>query len=303
MNKKKILFLLTFFLLSFLIIPQKTLSAESSTISVQPSLIDDIYLNPGQSSDYKFTIKNKSGNDKNITLVVKAFTSGEEPGTPIFSDEQGNSIDSPIIDWISFEEEKFKIEKNKEKEVSFNILVPSEAAPGGYFAAIFAREEGANDPDHINIKSEIGTLLTMNVAGLDSDELNITKYSKRKSFLYPETLFIVEAENNTTNYLKPEVSIKILNILGKEIDSIELENKNFLPGDKRMWEREYSVPCMIAGIYKAELNISFNDISKTEAIYLFSISKTFYIVILVLLIVLLLMLLYKRRGNKTKIKT
>jgi len=298
MNKKLIFLLFSIFLLTIgLAIPQKINANSINSLGISPSLIDNISLKPGEEGKYKLTIINKSPETKKVRLEIRAFVSGKTAGIPIFYDENGDLISSPITEWVSFEKQTFNIKPQENKKIDFTISIPKNAVPKAYSAAIFAQEINSNS-ESIKINPEVGTLVILNVAGAESDNLNITKFKIKKAFLSSQLSFLIELKNDTPNYLKPAVSIDIHNIFGRKIKTVKLENKNLLPQDKRNWETAIEIPKNTIGIYKANLKVLFDGRRKSEIIRFFAISKAmFYVSILILLIIILIILLLFRQRK------
>lgn len=145
--------------LPFCIIPWNNVFA----LSVSPAIIE-LAGDPGSVLSGSLTIVNTKENAQDLFVSYENFEPSEDAGTPRFiGGETG------LATWIS-SETSFSIISGEAKNLPFTIRIPSDAQPGGYFAAIFTGNQPPSlGGGEVSIGGRLGVLILLRVEG-DIDE-------------------------------------------------------------------------------------------------------------------------------------
>ncbi|USN87837.1 MAG: hypothetical protein H6779_00100 [Candidatus Nomurabacteria bacterium] len=218
---KKYIYLATVLSLVLLFsIPNSLKAQESLTLSVSPTLFD-MSAEPGQHWQSGIKIINVNNYDLTVYANVVNFVPRGEYGEASFipTDPNDTKKDS-LAKWISITNEAIIIPREQTVEVPFSVDVPTDASPGGHYAAIMIgtkppREE--NKETRVQTSQIVTALLFTKIAG-DIIELgDIREFRTTETFMdKPEATFEVRFENKGNVYIQPQGEIKITNMWGEE---------------------------------------------------------------------------------------
>lgn len=239
-------------LISFTAIAQTQVNQIS--ISVSPTVFE-LSANPGDSLFEQFRIVNGTDQDLVLSTTPKNFTaSGEEGGVDLTEEETGFSLAS----WITVDPVDIVIPARGSKIFKFSIDVPISAEPGGHFGSVIVKTEGVRvDQTGASVSEEIGPLILVSIAGDVKEEASIVEFKTAKSFWETGPIeFNTRVENSGNVHFKPRGTIVIKNTFGSQETSINLEEKNVLPGTIRKLVNEWS-PGFKIGRYTADLSVVY----------------------------------------------
>lgn len=241
---------------------------QSQTLSVTPPLFQ-LTVEPGQS--WQSSIKIVNANDVPLEIYADPvnFAPQGEAGhgqfLPLFETETDGQT---LAEWILVDQDRIVIPPETSYELPFSVVVPSEAAPGGHFAAILV---GTSPPDintdggpAVRTSQVVSSLLFLRVAGDINEAGSIREFSVGSSFIErPQANFSLRFQNEGNVHLRPQGEILITNMWGRERGVIPINQGssfgNVLPDSIRefefSWEGEYSFADI--GRYTAEVAISY----------------------------------------------
>lgn len=230
--------------------------ATQVTISVSPTVFE-LSANPGDSISNSFRIIN--GTDQELTLQAtpKNFTaSGEEGAVDLTEDETSFSLAS----WISVEPRQTVIPARGSQTFDFTIDVPANAEPGGHFGSVIVNTQPiAIDASGAAVSQEAGPLILVSVAGDIKKGGQIAEFKAQKGFWETGPIVLeTRVENQGNVHFKPSGTITIKNMFGQQVTTIDLEERNVLPGTIRKLVNEWN-PGFAAGKYTADLTVVFED--------------------------------------------
>lgn len=237
------------------------------TLSISPSLFD-MSVNPGQ--EWRSSLRVINVNDYDLTVYVDVVNflpqgeSGDGRFVPINPEE---SKGSTLAEWFIINREPIVIPREQTYEIPLAVRVPSDAAPGGHFAAILvgtkpiAPEAGQAQ---VQTSQMITSLFFARVAG-DIQEIGlIREFTTESSWLSkPEATFDLRFENKGNVHLQPQGDIRITNMWGQERGVIPINQStqfgNVLPESIRKftfaWKGEWSISDI--GRYTAEVTLAY----------------------------------------------
>lgn len=261
------------------------------TISVSPTVFE-LSANPGDSLSNSFRIIN--GTDQELTLQAtpKNFTAaGEEGAVDLTEDETTFSLAS----WIKVEPAQVIIPARGSQTFDFTIDVPPNAEPGGHFGSVIVKTQPiAIDASGAAVSQEAGPLILVSVAGDINQSGQIVGFAPTKTFWETGPISLeTRVENQGNVHFKPSGTIVIKNLFGRQVTSIDLEERNVLPGTIRKLINEWS-PGFAVGKYTADLSIVFDSGATVDTASTSFIVFPYKIIIPVLLGVILLIFLLVR---------
>lgn len=236
-----------------------------SGITISPVRIEDL-VNPGDKLTKTLKVTNSSASPKTLYGFLKDFKSGNESGAPILI-EPGSEEGSFLASWITIPTEGIDFTPGEEKELSFQINVPENAGPGGYYGGVYF----GTKPPRLNVDSEdkgagmsigqqSGALVLLQVKGDVKEEADIREFATDKEVYGTpfEVKFVTRIENRGNVHVKTVGHIRVENMFGKEIALIPMNETggNVLPESIRRFEELWSGE-MGFGRYYAEVILSY----------------------------------------------
>lgn len=234
-----------------------------SRIALTP-LTFELTAEKGESVTERIRILNPSYEDS-VTVIMEVedmFPEGEE-GRVILqaTDEDLNVL--AISRWVTFEPDDFVLEPREEKSVRFTIKVPSNTDSGGHYMGIIAgtppREVKGTG---VGIIHRIASLVLLTVPGEMEENVSVAGFNTSKKYYEggPVT-FESRFENKGSVHLIPDARIIVTNVFGKEVDVIQVEKRNVLPGAVRKINTEWNSGTLWGGIYNATLEGTYGRFS------------------------------------------
>lgn len=204
----------------FFLAPNLIFAQESLTLSVSPTLFD-MSAEKGQAWQSNVKVINVNNYDLTVYASVVNFVPRGEGGEvgfiPIDSENGDNST---LAEWITITSEPIIIPSEKTIEVPFSIKVPTDASPGGHYAAILIGTKPLQDDKKqtkVQTSQMVTSLIFTRIAG-DIIELgDIREFRTTETLLSrPEATFELRFENKGNVFLQPQGEIKITNMWGEE---------------------------------------------------------------------------------------
>jgi len=258
-NKKFFLLFLILFL-----IPHHFVFGIATRIS--PIRIDRLVF-PGQVLEEKITIANLSDSPATYYFYLADFRAAGEMGEAELV-APGTEKEYSLVSWIKITGEPIELGPKEEKEILFQIKIPDNASPGGYYGAIVAattppqvRGEGRERGAIVGIAQQTACLVLLQIAGPVEEEAMVREFSTDKDFYFQipfEVKFISRIQNLGNVHIKPSGIIEIKNQFGKTIETIPVnpDGANVLPKTIRRFENSWKRDTGF-GKYTASLVLSY----------------------------------------------
>ncbi len=245
------------------------------TLSISPSLFD-MSVNPGQ--EWRSSLRVINVNDYDLTVyvdVVNFLPQGESGDGRFVPIDENESKGSSLAEWFIINREPIVIPREQTYEIPIAVRVPSDAAPGGHFAAILvgtkpiAPEAGQAQ---VQTSQMITSLFFARVAGDIQETGLIREFTTVSSWLSrPEATFDLRFENKGNVHLQPQGDIRITNMWGQERGVIPINQStqfgNVLPESIRKftftWKGEWSISDI--GRYTAEVTLAYGTTERQFA--------------------------------------
>lgn len=241
--------------------------AESQALTVTPPLFQ-ISLEPG--SVWQSSVKVANSNEFPLTVyahVVNFVAEGEDGRGKFVPVLGGDERQGTLAEWIEIPEGPYVIPEGQTADIQFFVEVPSDAAPGGHFAAILIETKPLEESGEVlavSTSQAVASLFFTRVEGDVIEKADIREFSVLSHFVeIPEAEFSLRFENKGNVHVQPKGNIIITNMWGTERGLIPVNNKthygNVLPGTIRdfsfTWKGEPSITDI--GRYKAEAVLAY----------------------------------------------
>ncbi len=268
---------------------------EFSNLEVSP-VVNTLNLNRREVYHSYITLINRSNTTQYISIGVSGFRQYGETNKPEFS-QKIDSI-SKSIHWFTVQN-SLTIKPFEKIKIPYSITVPSNAPPGGHFAAITINQRQSGS----KIIESIRPLFFINVSGNINLSGFIKKFSTNNLFNFKSNIIFNTTFDNTGNIeFAPYGFIIIKNIVGQVVKTIPVNSKKSLdlPGSIRLYKSEFSDNNFFdTGVYSAQLILSFGNNAR---IYNLNKFTTFYIInpyfsflLLIIIIWIIIYILQRRR--------
>ncbi len=263
-------FLVIFLVLFNFVVFNNFVNAQGVGIKITPALIEDL-VEPGQIISGQLKVTNQSDAPRKMYPFLKDFTVDGEKGN-VSLHEPGETSGSFLASWIEIDTGGFDFAPRQERAIPYVIKVPENTGPGGYYGAIVFGPKS----EEVNIESEdkgagmsivhqVSTLILFQVKGDVYEDAQVREFlTDKESYSTPfEVEFSTKIENLGNVHVKPQGSIIIENMFGKEVENIIFNDKgsNVMPESVRSinssWEGD-----MGFGRYKAVLGITYGTSAK-----------------------------------------
>jgi uncharacterized membrane protein len=201
-------------------------------------------MKAGTSRTQKLTIENRTPRPMRITLNYERFSLGD--GTYDYS---FYPVDKDII---RFEISDFTLTANTSRAIAYQISVPADFTPGGYYYTIFATNKSKNGS--IETQSRVGSLIFLTVDGNLDRTTSIIQTQAPSFSVRPRIPVSVKLENtgnvHSENVVTTELSGSMMTT--QKVSSLHL----VIPGTVRTLSYNIAAP-RFPGIYT--IHISSNN--------------------------------------------
>lgn len=166
--------------------------------------------NPGEVMDSAFKVFNDEREAKTYYVVTENFEARDESGNPTFI-----SSKTGLSSWISVPK-IITLAPGERKMVPFQVHIPKNIEPGGYFAGVLVALEPPEDrgAGKIALGSQTGPLILFRVNGNISENSEVLEFAtinKQRVFSSLPVGFYYRFQNSGADRVKPQGLVRILN--------------------------------------------------------------------------------------------
>lgn len=254
---------------------QTAFSAENSfSLTVTPPLFQ-LSISPGESWSSVIKAVNTNPYDTSLYTSVMEFQATGEEGQgkliPI-TDPVASSTGATLADWVTVSKEPIPAKRGASVDIPFSVNIPTNAAPGGYYAAVLIGSQPFEEHPSgsvISVSSYISSLIFVRIKGDVVEQGIIREFSTDRYFYqHPSVQFTVKFDNTGTVHVRPVGMIEVYSMFGNQKANIPINEKsnfgNVLANSTRKfsfsWNGEDSLTDF--GLYKAILTLSFGSDAK-----------------------------------------
>lgn len=289
----------------FVPIKSNLAEAQSGTNRKDPNL-SSITLSPavakpkfdtGQTISKNLTVIN-DGNQAYTFLVSAApFSVKDEQYDPDYTTV--NKV-TKAYQWVQFSKTSFKLKPGESVKVPYTINVPSDAAPGGHYAVLFAEPQPpVGQQNSVTRKKRVGSLLYMTVNGDIKLSGKVDSWSTQLWQKKTPITSDLRIQNTGNTHFQADLSVSYSNIFGKKKFTLN-QQALILPGTTRElpinWKNSPAL-----GVYKVAGQAKF--LGHTEQLpqkFIIYAPYWFIYTIIGLLVVIVVVTIAKRKVKKSK---
>ena len=262
---------------SSFVLAQENLNNENSIgIQVSP-VIEEFDIDKGETLAKSIVINGLTKQTVTYFPVALNFEADPETGKPVFLDIDEKFGKYSLSEWVNFDEKSFILLPGKEKTINYTVTAPSNASPGGHYAAVlFSTEKPEFDEsgNFVGIVGLIGTLVLATVPGAITENLILTEFIGPTILFKPPADFLIRIGNNGNVHLRPAGGITIRNWFGEQVNFLEVNQSDgaILPESQRRFDSRWNFNWLTVGKYTANLSLSYGDGKSLAGL------RTFYVI-------------------------
>lgn len=215
-------------------------------------------FNPGDKAEGELKVINDSGQSLTFNASTQDFIVEDTHGTPTVLPAGTLGKRFSGATWIGIVPAIFTIAPHDKAILHYYIQVPSDARPGGHYAAVVyspTQTLGVTGTG-AEVQTQLGTLFSLNVNGPITEEAIVTDFSAPHLQEYGPVHIATEIKNYSDIHIKPKGSIIITNMFGKRVATLPLDEHNVFPMAARDYITVFDKKWMI-GRYTAQLLASY----------------------------------------------
>jgi len=232
----------------------------------------ELLLSPGDSYTIEVTATNTTGQTKIVNFTTEDLAASNDPNTLLefLGTEKGPYS---LKDYVKPEADSLTLQAGQRVRMPVTITIPEDAAPGGLYGSIMVAAENLPSETpveegkvagQVSLITRVAVLLFVRIEGDVLESSYLKSFTVDKNFYEkgPVTFNITSA--NTGNvYLSPHGVIEIKDMLGRKIDSREIEAWFTLPKSERtreiLWNSNF-----LFGRYTAVLSLYRGYMNETD---------------------------------------
>lgn len=218
----------------------------------------ELTLNPGESKTIEVTLANRMGDDRIFDLIVEDMKGSENPEQTVvlLGDDRGPYS---LRDYFSVSEWSFMLPHARKAVIPVTVTMPADVEPGGYYGSVLFTTTSKPNENKAQgaaaIISRIGVLFFVTVPGAGNYDGELESFSAKSTYFTEGPIpFQMLFRNRGNMNLNPSGEITIRNMIGTQVDTIEVEPWFALPGSLRLREIEWNRAALM-GRYTAEATI------------------------------------------------
>lgn len=302
-------FILCFVISVFLVLSVKIITAQSTnettrTLIISPPTVNEQF-DPGAKKEGKMKFTNKGPKTLRLKAVIRDFVVEDTVGTPLIDPQTPIKEKYAASSWIGVYPSTFTVGPGKTQEINYYIQVPTDARPGGRYAAVVYEPQDNLDVQGTGtgVETHIGTLFVFRVNGDVVENATVKSFASDKKFYeYGPAMLKAQIVNFSDTHITPQGTITLKNTIGQTVATAKLDEHNIFPEAIRDFTNTLGTKYMF-GMYTAELKATYG--SKNN-LTLFATTSFFVlpwkiagVVALIIVVIILLLIFLRKRKKKT----
>lgn len=288
-----------FIIIGLILIPSIPAQAQggaiSPTIGVTPAKFFET-VQAGKTIKYTMRLRNLGSDSLPLASSVTDIDDISDEGVPIFAETVAKRS---AASWVKLGQQDVIVNPGETKEVTYDLVVPSDAAPGGYTAAIMFQAQLPSyyfDLDaSTRILPAISVLAFFTVAGageITVDQVSIEQLRVPKIVVSTPISLVANVKNGSNFFVQTDAEASIQNVVTKRVSTSKLGTVILLPEKSRRFVAAFE-NSFLPGLYSASINFKQGDKTLVGAVKFVAIPWPF--IILVILLALAALILAGRR--------
>jgi hypothetical protein len=203
--------------------------------------------NPGETTQSKFKLTNLTDKTQKVSFTSEKFKVLDEEYNYAFSPDQSK--------WIKFSTPSVKLAPGQTKKITYQIAVPVNASPGGYYFLVVASSKHSGNSTNITELRRVAGLVYLEVGGEIIHKTNILTFDVPWFTLRQNLATSVRLANQGNTHDRNRVAVNTRYWpFGKVTEGVQLEGLT-LPETVRKLSGMIKLGA-IPGVYKLEATFS-----------------------------------------------
>ncbi|MEI6237837.1 MAG: hypothetical protein WCP03_04545 [Candidatus Saccharibacteria bacterium] len=259
--------LASIFILSVLInhsVAAEPISANAAQgIEISPALVE---LNATNGGTYNIVlnVKNITASTLSYTSSTDDFAAADESGSPkVILDDQ-LPVTASIKTWVNMDAE-FILQPRQTKTITANIVVPTDAEPGGHYGILrFSGAAPIMEDSGVSLSTSAGVLVLIRVAGDINEKASLASFysaqNDKQSWFFENSPidFVTRIQNEGNIHIKPAGNIEVRDVFNNLVSMVPVneDKSNILPDSIRKFSGQLSQNWLF-GHYTASLALGY----------------------------------------------
>lgn len=291
----------------FLILPAlflllNSFPSRAEALTLSPARFE-IETSAGNTVTGEIILLNEQSEAKTFYSSFENFEANGDTGTPNFVPGKDG-----LASWMTADP-SITLNPGEEKKLTFSISVPSDARPGGYFAALFwGTTPVESSTNNISVGARIGMLVLLRVSGDVEESGGIKEIDTESGEVLFSSLPIAITylfTNGGDDRLNPTGTVVIRNVFGIKVAELDANpsDGNILPRSSRKYkvdwgkpkERDgflntaiYQVKHFAVGPYKVTVDLAYGatgELSDKASKYIWFLPWQLILIVFILLLI------------------
>ncbi len=297
------------------VLAQQPNEGQGSGLSISPTRTE-LNIARGESEKVQISLRNITRGPIVAKPFINDFEADNETGEPKLYKDVNQRNSASVFPFIKGLQD-ITLAPGESKELTYDVQIPNDAAPGGYYGALAYRavpaDQAGPNAGEVALTANVASLVLIEVPGDITEQVQLTSIKAYKGdkagsfFLTAPDKVGVSINNQGNSFAKPFGSINVTDMFGKEVYKYELNNQsprgNVLPKSSRTFKDDLK-NIKKPGRYTVTANVSYGSggvilIHKATFWYM----PLWLIVLLVVVLAAILLgayLVYKRRFSGKK---
>ena len=296
------LFVYSFICLLVLFSPPTASAQQARTITIVPPTIN-LTLNPGDTREGTLKVINDSDEPMEIKAAINDFIVQDTHGTPQLLPQSTLNNQYSAANWVGITPDTFIIEPHQRYSLRYFIQIPSDAKPGGHYAAVsyVPANAGSTNSTGTSVLTKLGTLFYITINGEITEKANVSEFLANPFQEYGPVTLTTNITNMGDLHIRPSGEIRVYDVFGRLIATEKLQQNNIYPTATRTFENTVGKTWMI-GPFQAKLLGAYGQghnlpLVASVTFWVFPWRVTLVIVLLIVAVVLGVTY-WKKRGTK-----
>lgn len=285
-----------------------------SGLQISPTR-SEIIANPGEQKSFSISIKNITNGELTASAVLNDFESDNVSGTPKLLVDERNRTPYSLSSMLTGLSD-VTLKPGEAKEVTLNVNVPGNAAPGAYFGAVrySVVPKGTSESERqIALNASIAHLVFVEVPGDVVQQIRVNSLKMqnedkaRTIFFTAPNKSALSVQNLGNGFARPFGTVSISNTFGKQVHSYEVNDNEprgiVLPNSSRTFTNDIS-GVKLPGKYTATASVAYGNggevVTYKSAFWYLPVWFLLVVLALILVIVGGIYYIYRKRSGRRR---
>lgn len=231
----------------------------------------DLIIEPGKSQTVDVYVQNVTATTAKLKGIVNDFVASEdESGKPrILLDEDSQAPTHGLKQYVE-KVDNFELKANEQKIIKVRVVIPADAAGGGYYGVVRFLPEGVDESKNVSLSASVGSLILVRVPGDIKEQASIESFNVSRGDGKASNIFTTGSGLKATVRVKNSGNVQVspfgkvqLKKGGKVLGVYEVNGTqprgSVLPDSIRRFSVDFGDKTKTLGKYTVEGNLGYGD--------------------------------------------